>query len=119
MKIPRLRRQNRMRLRNQKGQPIDYNVYPLDIIENKEIPLTELKPGEEATITRIEEKGYGFERLRELGLSDGAPIRMVKYAPLGDPLEIKIRGFYLSLRKALASQIWVKRRFRGRRFEER
>ena len=44
-------------------------------------------------------------RLRELGLLPGTVIRLVRYAPLGDPLEIDVRGFHLSLRKAEAAEI--------------
>ncbi|HHJ53088.1 MAG TPA: ferrous iron transport protein A [Caldithrix abyssi] len=79
--------------------------------------LADLKPGEEATISGMSDESAGGERLRELGLSDGTPIRVIKYAPLGDPMEIKVRGYYLSLRKNLARRIRVRRRHRGRPFE--
>jgi len=81
--------------------------------------LVNLKPGDEATISSIDEGGEGADRLRELGLSDGTPIRVIKFAPMGDPMEIKIRGFYLSLRKSMARQIRVRRRHRGGRSENR
>jgi len=78
-----------------------------------ETRLSDLLPGEEATISSINEDNDGSDRLREMGLSDDAPIRVIKFAPLGDPMEIKIRGFYLSLRKSMARQIRVRRRHRG------
>jgi len=84
-----------------------------------ETRLIDLRPGEEATISSINEDSQGTDRLRELGLSDGTPLRVIKYAPLGDPMEIKIRGFYLSLRKSMARQIRVRRRYRGGRNENR
>jgi len=71
--------------------------------------LFDLLPGEEAIIESIDETLDGSERLRELGLSDGARIRVIKFAPFGDPIEIKIRGFYLSIRKSMAKQIRVHR----------
>jgi ferrous iron transport protein A len=45
-----------------------------------------------------------------MGLHDGIALRVVKFAPLGDPIEIKIRGFYLSIRKSMAQKIIIKRR---------
>lgn len=85
--------------------------------KEKETRLADLQPGEEATISSINENDDGADRLREMGLSDGTPIRVVKFAPMGDPIEIKIRGFYLSLRKSMARQIRVRRRHRGGRGE--
>lgn len=76
----------------------------------QEVKLADLKPGEEATICSLTENNSGNDRLRELGLIDGTPLRVIKYAPLGDPIEIKVRGFYLSLRKAMARQIRVRLR---------
>ena len=84
-----------------------------------ETRLVDLKPGDEATISSMNENDEGADRLRELGLSDGTPIRVIKFAPMGDPMEIKIRGFYLSLRKSMAQQIRVRRRHRGGRIENR
>jgi len=76
--------------------------------------LVDLEPGAEASISGIDENAFDHDRLRELGLNDGTHLRVIKYAPLGDPMEIKIRGYYLSLRKSMASQIRVRRRNRGR-----
>lgn len=85
--------------------------------KKRETRLVDLQPGEEATISGVNENNEGADRLREMGLSDGTPIRIVKFAPMGDPIEIKIRGFYLSLRKSMARQIRVRRRHRGGRGE--
>jgi ferrous iron transport protein A len=76
----------------------------------QEIKLADLEPGEEATICGFIDHANGNDRLRELGLVDGTPLRVIKYAPLGDPIEIKVRGFYLSLRKSMARQIRVRKR---------
>lgn len=69
--------------------------------------LTELLPGDQAVISRIDLAGGEMVRLRDLGLSEGVMIRVVRYAPLGDPIEIKFRGFHLSIRKAIARYIVV------------
>ena len=71
-------------------------------------PLTSLTVGTQATIAEIriapEERG----RLLEMGLLVGTPVELVRFAPLGDPVEIKVRGYHLSLRKHEAEQIWVR-----------
>lgn len=78
--------------------------------KTREIRLSELKPGEEATICGLKDGSSNYNRLRELGLIDGTPLRVIKFAPLGDPIEIKVRGFYLSLRKSMAHQICVEQK---------
>lgn len=83
-----------------------------------DVPLTDLQPGEEATISNLSDNQEGYDRLRELGLSNGTPVRVIKLAPLGDPMEIKVRGYYLSLRRNMARHIHVRRRYRGGRFED-
>jgi Fe2+ transport system protein FeoA len=45
-----------------------------------------------------------------MGLLVGTPVELVRFAPLGDPVEIKVRGYHLTLRKHEAEQIWVKRK---------
>jgi len=69
--------------------------------------LTELLPGDQAIISKIEFADGDTVRLRDLGLNEGIPVRVVRYAPLGDPIEIKFRGFYLSMRKAIARHVLV------------
>ncbi len=84
----------------------------------KEYTLIDLHPGDEAYISGFNNEDGAQSRLRELGLSDGTPLRVIKFAPLGDPIEIKVRGFYLSIRKSMARQIRVRRRHRGGRIEK-
>ncbi|MBI4309811.1 MAG: ferrous iron transport protein A [Candidatus Omnitrophica bacterium] len=48
------------------------------------------------------------ERLEEMGMTPGETVEVVRYAPLGDPIEIKVRGYFLSLRKQEADRIKVK-----------
>jgi ferrous iron transport protein A len=71
------------------------------------VRLSEMKPGDEAVISAFDESGNGFQRLQDMGLLTGTIIRLIRFAPLGDPIEIKARGYYLSLRKSAADKIWV------------
>lgn len=67
--------------------------------------LDTLAPGASGTVT-----GYRGElpaRLLEMGLVPGTPVEVVRLAPLGDPMEIKVRGFLLSVRKAEAAHVEV------------
>lgn len=70
--------------------------------------LNELKPGEHGTVLSIGEKGPVRRRFMDMGVTPGAIIKVIKVAPLGDPIEINIRGYELSLRKSEAKQIEIK-----------
>jgi ferrous iron transport protein A len=72
-------------------------------------PLTSLPLGAAATVTAIQVPPEHRGRLLEMGLLVGTPVELVRFAPLGDPVEIKVRGYHLTLRKHEAEQIWVKR----------
>lgn len=82
--------------------------------------LSDLNPGEEAVIRGLDAQSEVHVRLHDMGLCNGTSVKVIKCAPLGDPMEIKIRGFHLSLRKSIAGRIRVQRRHRhrGRHFEE-
>lgn len=69
--------------------------------------LSELAIGTSATVRDMPKTGSVFLRLREMGLQTGIVITLVRVAPLGDPLEIKVRGYRLTLRKADAAHIAV------------
>jgi ferrous iron transport protein A len=71
-------------------------------------PLTSLQVGSAATVTEIKIPAHERARLLEMGLLVGTPIQLVRFAPLGDPVEIKVRGYNLTLRKHEAEQIFVK-----------
>jgi ferrous iron transport protein A len=49
------------------------------------------------------------QRLLEMGLTDGVEFELVRFAPLGDPLEVKVRGYHLSLRRSDAAGIRITR----------
>jgi ferrous iron transport protein A len=71
-------------------------------------PLTSVSLGATATIAEIKLPPETRPRLMEMGLLVGTPIELVRFAPLGDPVEIKVRGYNLTLRKHEAEQIWVR-----------
>lgn len=69
--------------------------------------LSSLKPGESARVVDFPRAGSAFLRLREMGLLPGTTVTFVRVAPLGDPVEIRIRGYNLTLRRVDADQISV------------
>jgi ferrous iron transport protein A len=71
-------------------------------------PLTSLEVGQRAVVTEIKVPAEHRGRILEMGLLVGTPIELVRFAPLGDPVEIKVRGYNLSLRKNEAEQILVR-----------
>ena len=71
------------------------------------LKLTELATGSSATVRDFPKQGTAFLRLREMGLLPGTKITFLRAAPLGDPLEIKVRGYNLTLRKSEAEHILV------------
>lgn len=70
--------------------------------------LADLSPGETGIIHKIEADTALSNRLRELGLLDGIPVRMIKMAPFKGPIEIKVRHSYLSIRWDDAQTIQLK-----------
>jgi ferrous iron transport protein A len=69
--------------------------------------LSILKCGERGRITRIDVTGLLKRRLRDMGILVGVEVRMEKIAPLGDPLEVTVKSYSLSLRKNEAEGITV------------
>jgi ferrous iron transport protein A len=70
-------------------------------------PLTALKIGAAATVSEIKLRPDQRGRLLEMGLLVGTSVQLVRFAPMGDPVEIKVRGYHLTLRRHDAEQIWV------------
>jgi ferrous iron transport protein A len=71
-------------------------------------PLTAVAPGTSATVVEIKLPPESRPRLMEMGLLVGTAVEVVRFAPLGDPVEIKVRGYNLTLRKHEAEQILVR-----------
>lgn len=72
-----------------------------------ECPLSQLGPGKSGRVRRIEGGGSALLRLQEMGLVRGTPVQFVRVAPLGDPIEIRVRGYSLSLRRQEAEAVIV------------
>ena len=64
--------------------------------------LSELKPGEKGVIVDTHGEGWTRKRLLDMGVTKSAPVTFKKKAPLGDPIEVNLRGYELSMRKSEA-----------------
>ncbi len=67
--------------------------------------LADLQKGESRTVVSVRGEDAVTRRLMEMGVIPGVAVRMVKSAPFGDPLEIKVRGYSLALRKNEAESV--------------
>lgn len=76
-------------------------------MNEKEIPLKSLADGESGVVMRIELTGATKRRLIEMGITPGTRVGVLKRAPLGDPIEILLRGFSLTIRGTDAEKIFV------------
>ena len=76
--------------------------------DNKKILfLSQMSIGQRGTIEDFLVDSEDSERIQEMGITSGEEVELIRYAPLGDPIEIKIRGYCLSLRRQEADQIKV------------
>lgn len=69
--------------------------------------LKDAKVGQSLTITRLHGEGAVRRRIMDMGLTRGVEVFVRKVAPLGDPMELNVRGYELTLRKADAEMIEV------------
>lgn len=67
--------------------------------------LDELRPGESGVVMALRGDGAIHQRLQEMGVIEGAQVELVRLAPLGDPIEILVQGYHLSLRKSEAALV--------------
>ena len=70
-------------------------------------PLSELSPGEKGKIAKVTGTGPAHRRILDMGVVPGAIVEVERVAPLGDPMEIKIKGYHLSLRKDEVAHVYV------------
>ena len=70
--------------------------------------LSQLEIGEKATVKVVNGEGAIRRRLFDMGITPGAEVYLRKKAPLGDPIEITLRGYELTLRKTEAAQVEIK-----------
>ena len=73
------------------------------------VALSELAAGDGGKIVALELPPEAKQRLLEMGMTVGARVEVTRFAPLGDPVEIKVRGYHLSIRKHEAAGIRVER----------
>lgn len=73
----------------------------------EELKLSELAVGASAVVRGYPKSGEAFLRLREMGVLPGTRVTLVRTAPMGDPIEIKVRGYHLTLRRTEAAHIVV------------
>ena len=71
------------------------------------VPLDTLSAGTPARVHAVRGEGALARRLMEMGVVPGAPVRVIKAAPLGDPLEVRVRNYHLALRRSEARTISV------------
>ena len=69
--------------------------------------LASLEPGQRGKVVSVEGDADATRRLMDLGMIRGTSVEMVRRAPLGDPLEVRVRGFMLTLRRSEAEHITV------------
>ena len=67
--------------------------------------LGDCSPGEGGTILRVAHDGTLGQRLMEMGLVEGTPVEVVRLAPLGDPMEVRVDDSRLSIRRSEACHI--------------
>lgn len=69
--------------------------------------LRDLKPGQTGRVTAVGAEGAMKRRIMDMGVTPGVEIRVIKTAPLGDPIAVNVRGYELSLRKDEAARIRI------------
>ena len=69
--------------------------------------LRQVKVGDTVTVVKLHGEGTVKRRIMDMGITRGIPVHIRKVAPLGDPVEVTVRGYELSIRKADADMIEV------------
>lgn len=70
--------------------------------------LRDVKIGATVTVTKINGEGAVKRRIMDMGITKGVEVKIIKVAPLGDPIELLVRGYELSIRKADADMIEIR-----------
>ncbi|MDR3710489.1 MAG: ferrous iron transport protein A [Capsulimonadaceae bacterium] len=72
------------------------------------VPICQLKPGQKGTVVRLDGESGLRQHLLEMGFTKGTEVEFVRQAPLGDPVDLRLRGYRLSLRRNEASVVIVR-----------
>ena len=81
--------------------------YTLWLLEENVKTLKDIRISKSATVVKLHGEGALKRRIMDMGITKGTTVTVRKVAPLGDPMEITVRGYELSLRKADAEMIEV------------
>jgi Fe2+ transport system protein FeoA len=73
----------------------------------QETTLADMRPGQKGKVLKIAVAGPTRKRIAEMGMLPGAVTEVIRVAPLGDPIDVKVRGYHLSLRKTEAVGVLV------------
>jgi ferrous iron transport protein A len=76
-------------------------------IGGRDMTLGELKPNKYGKVIKVDGHGANKRRLFDMGITPGTIIKVKKMAPLGDPMEIEVRGYVMGIRKEEASKIII------------
>lgn len=76
-------------------------------METEPLKLNQVRIGRSVRVVRVLGEGALRQRILDMGLTKNAEVKVLKMAPFGDPIEVTVRGFQLSLRKAEAACIEV------------
>jgi ferrous iron transport protein A len=69
--------------------------------------LNELAPGEQARIIDLHLDGFNLQRMLDMGFIEGEKVRMIRNAPLLDPIDVKIKGYMAAIRRSEARYIEI------------
>ena len=83
------------------------NMMQTNMIADKSLTLTDLPIGKDARVVAVTGTGSITRRLLEMGVIPGVTVQVVKMAPFGDPIEIRVRGYSLAMRRSEADAIEV------------
>ena len=74
-----------------------------------QMTLLDIANGRKCIVKKIRKKASAAKRLTEMGINRGSVIEVERVAPLGDPIEVKVKGYHLSIRKQEAENIEVEK----------
>ena len=89
------------------AEPRERPTERVESAERAAVSLDRLRIGANARVVAVGGEGAVARRLMEMGVVPGAPVRVVRAAPLGDPLEVRVRNYHLALRRSEAQTISV------------
>lgn len=69
--------------------------------------IADLKPGDSGVIEKLHGRGPLKRRFQDMGITKGTPVHVVKVAPFGDPIQVNLKGYELTLRKEDARDIEI------------